>query len=70
MRRTLERSIAQGRPLTEPEVQARIDAQMPVTEKVKYADVVIENEGTLEELHRQVDALWAQLQRRTNSREH
>jgi dephospho-CoA kinase len=59
----LERSVAQGRPLTETEVQARIDAQMPVTEKVKYADVVIENEGTLEELHRQVDALWDQLQK-------
>ncbi len=70
LRRTLERSVAQGRPLTEPEVQARIDAQMPITEKVKYADVVIENEGTLEELHRQVDALWEQLQSRTNSREY
>ena len=63
LRRTLERSIAQGRPLTETEVQARIDAQMPVTEKVKYADVVIENEGTLEDLHRQVDELWERLQK-------
>ncbi|MYA55344.1 dephospho-CoA kinase [Candidatus Poribacteria bacterium] len=70
LRRTLERSIAQGRPLTESEVQARIDSQMPVTEKVKYADVVIENEGTLEELHRQVDALWEQLQSRTNPKEY
>lgn len=64
LRRTLERSVAQGRPLTESEVQSRIDAQMPVTEKVKYADVVIENDGTLEELHGQVDALWKRLQRR------
>ena len=64
LRRTLERSVAQGRPLTETEVQARIDAQMPVTEKVKYADVVIENEGTLKELHRQVDELWKELQHR------
>ncbi|MXZ01652.1 dephospho-CoA kinase [Candidatus Poribacteria bacterium] len=62
LRRTLERSIAQGRPLTETEVQARIDAQMPLTEKVKYADVVIENGGTLEELHRQVDELWKRIQ--------
>jgi dephospho-CoA kinase len=37
---------------------------MPVTEKVKYADVVIANEGTLEDLHRQVDDLWDRLQRR------
>ena len=64
LRRTLERSVAQGRPLTETEVQARIDAQMPVSEKVKYADVVIENEGRLEDLHRQVDALWERLQKR------
>ena len=63
LRRTLERSTAQGRPLTETEVQARIDAQMPVTEKVKYADVVIENEGTLEALLKQVDALWERLQK-------
>lgn len=62
LRRTLERSIAQGRPLTEIEVQARIDAQMPLTEKVKYADVVIENGGTLEELHKQVDELWQRIQ--------
>ena len=64
LRRTLDRSIAQGRPLTESEVQARIDAQMPLTEKVKYADVVIENEGTSEELQRRVDALWEELQGR------
>ncbi len=63
LRRTLERSIAQGRPLTESEVQARIDSQMPVTEKVKYADVVIENDGTLEDLHKQVDVLWEKLQK-------
>ncbi len=62
LRRTLERSIAQGRPLTKTEVQARIDAQMPLTEKVKYADVVIENGGTLEELHKQVDELWQRIQ--------
>ena len=62
LRRTLERSVSQGRPLTEAEAQARIDAQMPVSEKVKYADVVIENEGTLEGLHKQVDQLWERLQ--------
>lgn len=65
LRRTLERGIAQGRPLTESEVQARIEAQMPVTEKVKYADVVIENEGTLVELHRQVDNLWDALRQKS-----
>ena len=61
LQRTLERSIALGRPLTESEVQARIDAQMPLTEKIKYADVVIENDGTVEELHERVDVLWEEL---------
>ncbi len=65
VQRTLERGIAQGRSLTESDVQARIDAQMPLTEKVEYADVVIENEGTLVELHQQVDALWKELQERS-----
>lgn len=58
LRRTLERSRAQGRMLTESEVQARIDAQMPLAEKINYADIVIENEGTLEELRGQIDRLW------------
>ena len=61
LQRTLERSRAQGRTLTESEVQARIDAQMPLAEKINYADVVIENEGTLEALRKQVDELWEEL---------
>ncbi len=64
LQRTLERSSAQGRSLTKSDVQARIDAQMPLTEKVTYADVVIENDGTFAELHQQVEALWEELQKR------
>ncbi len=63
LQRILERSQVQNRPLSETEAQARIDAQMPVKEKVKYADVVIENEGALDELNKQVDALWEKLQK-------
>ena len=61
LKRTLERSHAQNRPLSESEAQARIDSQMPISEKVKYADVIIENDGTPEELQKQVDALWENL---------
>ncbi len=60
--RIIERSNEQNRPLTQTEAQARIDSQMPVTEKVKYADVVIENEDSLEALKKQVDDLWNKLQ--------
>ncbi len=63
LQRILERSQVQNRPLSETEAQARIDAQMPVKEKVKYADVAIENEGTLDELNKQVDALWEKFQK-------
>ncbi len=63
LQRILERSQVQNRPLSETEAQARIDAQMPMAEKVKYADVVIENEGALDELNKQVDALWEEFQK-------
>lgn len=63
LQRTLERSRAQGSPLSENEVQARIDAQMPLAKKINYADVVIENDGTQAELRRQVDELWEGLRR-------
>ena len=56
--RLLERSITENHPLTQTEAQARIDSQMPLSEKIKYADFVIENDGTLEKLQREVDRLW------------
>ena len=65
IKRILERSHSQNRPLTESEAQARIDSQMPVSEKVKYADIVIENNGTLETLHAQVDQIWNNLKSET-----
>ncbi len=65
IKRILERSHSQNRPLTESEAQARIDSQMPVSEKVKYADIVIENNGTLETLQGQVDHLWNDLKSQT-----
>lgn len=52
-----------NRSLTPAEAQARIDSQMPVSEKVKYADFVIENDGTLEELEQKVDRLWEEIRR-------
>jgi dephospho-CoA kinase len=56
--RLLERSTTENRPLTQAEAQARIDSQMPLSEKIKYADFVIENDSTLEKLQREVDQLW------------
>jgi dephospho-CoA kinase len=42
---------------TPEEARARIRAQMPLAEKTKVADFVIENDGTLSELHRKTDAV-------------
>ena len=61
LQRLLDRAIAQNRPPSQAEAQARIDSQMPLSEKVKYADFVLENDGTLEELERKVDGLWHEI---------
>jgi len=43
------------------EVRARIKNQSPDSEKIKKADFVIENNGSLEELREKVIALWKEL---------
>lgn len=47
--------------LSREDVLKRIKAQMPQEEKLKYADRVIDNSGSLDETIRQVDALWRQV---------
>jgi dephospho-CoA kinase len=41
--------------LSKEECQARIDSQMPLEQKAKMADIVIDNSGSLEELSEQVE---------------
>ncbi len=55
--------LLENRSLSPAEAQARIDSQMPISEKVKYADFVLENDGTLEELERKVDRLGHEIRR-------
>jgi dephospho-CoA kinase len=43
------------------ELQARIDAQLPLAEKRARADYVIDNRGTLDELHTRSDAVLGQI---------
>ena len=43
-------------------VQARIDAQLSNAERAAHAQVVIENTGSPDALHAQVDARWQHLQ--------
>jgi dephospho-CoA kinase len=53
------RLVARG--MDEADARARLAAQMPLAEKAEVADVVLDNEGSLEELEGQVDRLWADL---------
>jgi dephospho-CoA kinase len=58
----LERLAAKG---MEPgHAEARIGAQLDPAERLNQADVVIDNDGSVEDLGRQVDELWDDLQRR------
>jgi len=44
--------------LSREEAEARLNAQMPIEEKRKLADIVIDNGGTIEETEAQVDVFW------------
>jgi len=44
--------------LTEEQVRARMSSQMSTEEKAENADVIVENDGGLEDLQRKVEALW------------
>ena len=68
LQRLLARSMEQRRPLSLEEAQARINAQMPLSEKVKYAHVVIDNNGAPGALSHQVDQLWVELRELKTSR--
>jgi dephospho-CoA kinase len=47
--------------LTEPEVRSRDAAQLPLAEKVRRADFVIDNSKSLESSAEQVDGVWRAL---------
>ncbi|KAI9440182.1 CoaE-domain-containing protein [Lactarius psammicola] len=46
---------------TREAARARLQAQLPITEKLEYADIVLENSGTQAELEVQVDAFARRL---------
>lgn len=49
--------IARRNKLSETEIRKRIDSQMPIAEKVKRADYVLENNSTLTDLETRVEEL-------------
>jgi dephospho-CoA kinase len=59
------RSVARG--MSEEDVRARLAAQLPLEDRARQADVLIDNEGSLEELASQVDQLWTRLAARATA---
>jgi dephospho-CoA kinase len=53
--------LMRDRGMPERDVQARIAAQLPLEAKAEVADVLVDNEGTLEDLEGQVDRVWRDL---------
>lgn len=62
--RTQIERLMRNRGMSEEKIRARIAAQAPLEEKAAVADILIDNEGTLEELERQVDRVWEDLRAR------
>jgi len=55
----IKRLIARG--VAEEDARNRIKTQLPVSDKTKYADFVVNNDGTLEETRLQVKDIYARL---------
>jgi dephospho-CoA kinase len=53
------RTVARG--MDEADVRARLAAQLPIEERARAADVLLDNEDTLENLEAEVAVLWASL---------
>ena len=60
--RTQKKRLLKRDNLTEAEAQQHLDAQMSLEDKRKLADYVIENNGDLDELERQVRAVLQKIQ--------
>ena len=59
---TARRRLMERNGLSPEQAEARLRAQLPNEKRRPYAQVVIENDGTVEELRRAVDEAWSKLQ--------
>jgi len=55
--------------ISQQEVLRRIQHQMPIQEKLRMADIVIDNRGNLLQTKQQVQFLWTRLSQRAASRQ-
>lgn len=61
--------LKRTRGLSQAEAELRVDAQPPAAEKLKHADLVIDNSGTLEQTRRAVKAGWSRITALADGRE-
>jgi dephospho-CoA kinase len=59
--------LMRHRGMSEEVVRSRIDAQATPEARAEVADVLVDNEGTVEELEQQVDRLWSELSARASA---
>ncbi len=59
---TARKRLSERNGLNEEQAEARLQAQLTNDDRRSYANVVIENDGTLEELTAAVDAAWSKLE--------
>lgn len=55
------RRLVEGRGMDPADARRRIAAQVSRAERLAAADIVIDNRGSLDDLRRQVDLVWARL---------
>jgi len=58
----VRRSVERG--MEEADVRARLAAQLPIEERARGADVLLDNEGSLGDLETEVEVLWRSLAER------
>jgi dephospho-CoA kinase len=49
--------------LSEEQIETRLRSQMPMEEKMKFADYVIVNSGSFEDAHREVERVYGELRK-------
>jgi dephospho-CoA kinase len=58
------RRLRQRSGLSEEQIETRLRSQMPMEEKMKFADYVIVNSGSFEDAHREVERVYGELRKR------
>ena len=53
--------LLEKRGMTREEAQARLNSQLPLSEKVKYADFVVDNSGSMQRTGEQVKKIFGEL---------